>query len=177
MLRLRADQYQTMRVTAMDPALTRLAAEVRAKLPDLVATASDEKLKRFCEVGGTKSQSYGITTEYNVYRSLQLCCFLAGILTRIAAFRGPRIFCLTLLLKKITRHGYLNFESPLTKVEASDAGSTRRAGTARPRREWAGRSIRSISGVASRRSSAPPTMPRSARSKVHTASSKIKLAT
>ena len=59
----------------MDPSLTRIVAELRSKLSDLVATTSDAQLKHLCDLGATKSLTYGITTEHNVYRFIAAMLF------------------------------------------------------------------------------------------------------
>lgn len=70
MFKIRQDVMQTYRDQRIGLSLAKLAEELRAKLPDLVKTFSDSKLKQFCDQGATKAARYGLTTEYNVYRFL-----------------------------------------------------------------------------------------------------------
>jgi hypothetical protein len=75
MFRIRKEVMQTYREKMIGPALDRLSAQLRTKLPDLVGGFSDEQLTEFCDWGATKAQRYGITIEYNVYRFLAALLF------------------------------------------------------------------------------------------------------
>lgn len=67
MLKIRSEQSEALRKSALKPVREKFIAILRRKLPEQTARQSDAALHTLCDKGIVKATGYGIGTEYNVY--------------------------------------------------------------------------------------------------------------